>query len=143
MCAFCDLQDRIITELLSIYIQRPKEKLKRLLDAEACLRREAFSNSSTRHSRFGTTISVTLNTTKKGNLSNSQPHSSVLHRQQALNKEAVEILDVKKRQGPRKGNTVDELSREDNLSVDARKILQNLANEFLKVCFNCKYRWAI
>lgn len=64
----------------------------------------------------------------------------MLHRQQALNKEAVDILDIKKRQNVRKGNTVDALSREDNLSVDARVKLQELANEFLKACFNCELR---
>ncbi|KXN83811.1 Topoisomerase 1-associated factor 1 [Leucoagaricus sp. SymC.cos] len=115
---------------------QPKENLRRLLDTEARLRREVLPNPSTRHSRFGTTISVTLNPNKKRNPGDPQPHSSVLHRQQALNKEAVEIMDIKKRQRPRKGNTVDELSREDNLSVGARKILQALANEFLKACFN-------
>ncbi|KAJ3565991.1 hypothetical protein NP233_g7283 [Leucocoprinus birnbaumii] len=124
------------TSLSTKQENRPKEKLKRLLDTEARLRREAFSNTSTRHSRFGTTISVTLNPNKKLNPGDPQPHSSVLHRQQALNKEAVEIMDIKKRQRTRKGNTVDELSREDNLSVDARKVLQDLANEFLKACFN-------
>jgi replication fork protection complex subunit Tof1/Swi1 len=96
-------------------------------------------NPATRHSRFGTTISVIHNPNKKAG--DPQPVSSVLHRQQALNKEAVEIMDIKKRQRPRKGNTADELSREDNLSVGARKILQDLANEFLKACFNCEFHW--
>jgi replication fork protection complex subunit Tof1/Swi1 len=125
--------------MLTQYPQRPKEKLKRLLDSEARLRREAFSNPSTRHSRFGTTISVIHNPNKKSNSGDHQTTSSVLHRQQALNKEAVEIMDIKKRERPRKGNTVDELSREDNLSVDARKILQDLAKEFLEACFNCEF----
>lgn len=50
-------------------------------------------------------------------------------------------MDIKKRQRALKGNTVDELSREENLSVDARVILQELANEFLRACFNSEFRF--
>ncbi|XP_006455122.1 hypothetical protein AGABI2DRAFT_75426 [Agaricus bisporus var. bisporus H97] len=118
-------------------IDQPREKLQRLLNTESRLRREAYSNPSTRHSRFGTTISIIRNPKRKQNEGDPPPpQASVLHRQQALNKEAVDILDIKKRQNVRKGNTVDALSREDNLSVDARVKLQELANEFLKACFN-------
>lgn len=113
--------------------------MKRLLNTESRLRREAFSNPSTRHSRFGTTISIIRNPKRKQNEGDPQPQASVLHRQQALNKEAVDIMDIKKRKNVRKGNTVDELSREDNLSVDARVKLQEFANEFLRACFNCEF----
>ncbi len=67
----------------------------------------------------------------------------MLHRQQALNKEAVEIMDIKKRQSAHKSNTVDELSREDNLSLEARVVLQELAKEFLKACFNREFRFLL
>ncbi|KAF9452119.1 hypothetical protein P691DRAFT_772581 [Macrolepiota fuliginosa MF-IS2] len=125
-----------LTSLSTKQTNQPKEKLKRLLDTEARLRREVFSGSSTRHSRFGTTISVIHNPKKNRNSGDPQPNASVLHRQQALNQEAVDIMDIKKRQRARKGNTVDELSREDNLSVEARTVLQGLASEFLTACFN-------
>lgn len=122
-------------------IQQPREKLKQLLSTESRLRREAYSNPSTRHSRFGTTIAIIRNPQRKQNADDPPPppqQASVLHRQQALNKEAVDIMDIKKRKNVRKGNTVDELSREDNLSVDARVKLQEFANEFLRACFNCE-----
>lgn len=45
-------------------------------------------------------------------------------------------MDITKRQTAKKGNKLDEMTREDNLSVDARNVLQNLAIEFLEACFN-------
>jgi len=41
-----------------------------------------------------------------------------------------------KRQKTKKGTMLDELAREDSLSVEARLILQNLAMEFVGACFN-------
>ena len=41
-----------------------------------------------------------------------------------------------KRQKSKKVNKVDELTIEDNLSMEARVILQNLASEFVESCFN-------
>jgi replication fork protection complex subunit Tof1/Swi1 len=45
-------------------------------------------------------------------------------------------MDITKRQVAKKGTKLDELTREDNLSVEARSILQNLAIEFVEACFN-------
>ena len=43
---------------------------------------------------------------------------------------------AKKHKAP-KGKKVDELGREDNLTIDARVILQNFARSFIENCFNC------
>lgn len=117
---------------------------------------------NSRHSRFGTTIAVTLNPNKKlpppevqvagdgtntpiGGTNNTDTSSSgpslgsrsfVLHRQQAISSETGDILDISKRTRKQKGIVVDPLAREDNLSVEARATLQNLAMEFVEACFN-------
>jgi replication fork protection complex subunit Tof1/Swi1 len=68
----------------------------------------------------------------------SGSRSFVLHHQQAINRESGSIMDMGKRQKTKKGTTLDELAREDNLSMEARVILQNLAIEFVQSCFNRK-----
>ena len=45
-------------------------------------------------------------------------------------------MDMTKRQKSKKINKIDELTIEDNLSMEARVILQNLASEFVESCFN-------
>jgi replication fork protection complex subunit Tof1/Swi1 len=60
----------------------------------------------------------------------------VLHRQQAINHESGSIMDMTKRQKTKKATVLDELAREDNFSMEARVILQNLAIEFVGACFN-------
>ena len=64
----------------------------------------------------------------------------VLHKQQALNKDSGSALDMiaAKKHRATKGKKVDELGRDDNLSLDARVILQNLARSFIESCFNRK-----
>ena len=62
----------------------------------------------------------------------------MLHRQTALTKDSGASLDMaraKKHRAP-KGKKVDELGRDDNLSLDARVVLQNLARSFIENCFN-------
>lgn len=66
----------------------------------------------------------------------SSNRTFVLHRQQAIHGEAGSIMDVTKQQRSKKGNKVDELTREDNLSLVARVALQDLATEFTQGCFN-------
>jgi len=107
--------------------------------------------ATSRHSRFGTTIAVKLNpnkprasggeggTPEQASLLDS--HSSrpfVLHRQQALNADSGSIMDMTKRKRTRKVNKVDDLATNDNLSLEARQTLQNLASEFIEACFNRK-----
>jgi replication fork protection complex subunit Tof1/Swi1 len=68
----------------------------------------------------------------------SSSRSFVLHHQQAINRESGSIMDMTKRQKTKKGTTLDELAREDNLSMEARVVLQNFAIEFVQSCFNRK-----
>jgi len=103
--------------------------------------------ASSRHSRFGTTISVTLNPAKPrsskdaedipAGSSQSQSHSQslVLHRQQALTSESSLALDANKKSKFRRIAS-DQVRREDNLSFEAKSVLKNLATEFLGNCFN-------
>ena len=135
------------------FTQQPAHNLQRLLAAEDRKKRDTARNTSSRHSRFGTTIAVRLNPNKKAQAdrggdnaetsatagasergSSSRP--LVLHRQAAITKESGSILDISKHQKARKANKVDELTREDSLSLEARLVLQGFAREFVESCFN-------
>ncbi|KAF4603011.1 Topoisomerase 1-associated factor 1 [Pleurotus pulmonarius] len=124
--------------------KQPKENLHRLLAAEAQNRKAVARMASSRHSRFGTTIAVKLNPNKKRQVDGEAPappvepstRSIVLHRQQALTHDSGSIMDMVKKQKFRKGKTVDALTREDNLSVEAKNILKSLAKDFIEGCFN-------
>lgn len=101
-------------------------------------------NATSRHSRFGTTITVTKNLKLQKapeEPSNAKdeplpPKPYVLHRQKAITTETGEMFDVEKKKRTKKGKTIDALAREDTLSLDSRKILQDLAKNFLKSCFS-------
>ncbi|OCH87501.1 timeless-domain-containing protein [Obba rivulosa] len=127
--------------------KQPAQNLQRLLAVEDQRRRDFTRKATSRHSRFGTTISVKLNHKKapaegEGDASTAAAEdgsrSLVLHRQQAIKSEVGGLLDMSaaKRQAALKGKKLDELGREDNLSLDARQILQNLARTFIEACFN-------
>jgi replication fork protection complex subunit Tof1/Swi1 len=128
--------------------QQPAANLHRLLAIEERSRRDFARNATSRHSRFGTTISVKWNPNKlrptdatRNEVVNTDPvtapaQSVVLHRQKAITDEAGSIMDLTKRQKTKKGNKVDDIAREDNLSVETKVILQNLAGEFIESCFN-------
>lgn len=62
----------------------------------------------------------------------------VLHKQQAIHRDAGNLLDMasSKRKKTQKGKKIDELGREENLSVDAKSTLQGVAKQFLEACFN-------
>ncbi|KAF8237621.1 timeless-domain-containing protein [Tricholoma matsutake] len=138
------------TSLAMDQAKKPTETLHRLLAAEDRNRRDLARKATSRHSRFGTTIAVKLNPRKRhpeeeaGNEAlpsasvdpGSSSRSFVLHRQQAINRDSGSILDMTKRQRTKKGTILDELAREDNLSIEARVTLQNLAIEFVEACFN-------
>ena len=64
------------------------------------------------------------------------PKPYVLHRQKAITTETGEMFDVEKKRRTKKGKTVDALAREDTLSLDSRKVLQDLARNFVKSCFS-------
>lgn len=135
------------------FTQQPAQNLHRLLAAEDKKKRDIARSASSRHSRFGTTIAVRLNPNKKAQVdrggdnaessaaagasdrrSSSRP--LVLHRQAAITQESGSILDISKHQKARKANKVDELTREDSLSYEARLVLQGFAREFVESCFN-------
>jgi replication fork protection complex subunit Tof1/Swi1 len=108
-------------------------------------------NAPSRHSRFGTTIAVQLKPSKKPvapdadlEVPNTHGHGSgsrplVLHRQAAITQESGSVLDIAKRSKARKSNKVDELAREDNLSVEAKIVLQGFASELVDSTFNRLY----
>jgi hypothetical protein len=135
------------------FTQQPAQNLHRLLAAEDKKKRDTARNASSRHSRFGTTIAVRLNSTKKAQVDRSGDNAGssasagasergsssrplVLHRQAAITQESGSILDIAKHQKARKANKVDELTREDSLSFEARLVLQGFAREFVESCFN-------
>jgi replication fork protection complex subunit Tof1/Swi1 len=125
-------------------LQHAADNLHRLLAKEETRRRNFAFTAPSRHSRFGTTISISLNSRRNdgkdpgGSGSDLAVPSQALvfHRQRALDREAGGIIDSNKRQKGKKANKIDELTREDNLSVEARGVLQNLATEFVQSCFN-------
>jgi len=134
---------------LSTPCQQTKQDLRQLLTVEDRRRKDFARNAPSRHSRFGTTISVRLNPKKSsaapgapaegGNPivpdeSSSQP--LVLHRQQALSKEPGAVIDLVKRQNKQKGKKEDEVARNDNLTPEARTVLRGLARTFIESCFN-------
>lgn len=115
--------------------------------AEQRSKQEVSRKASSRHSRFGTTISVSLNTNKKRPETENEGDGDakdtihdnpflVLHRQSSLTHESGSIMDLSKKTATKKAKTSDELTREENLSIEAKTILQNLAIEILDACFN-------
>ncbi|KAI0752629.1 timeless-domain-containing protein [Daedaleopsis nitida] len=136
------------TSLASDQEKQTSKTLASLLAVEDQRRREFARKANTRHSRFGATITVTLNprkpkTSEGGDVPEAPAvagpsRSFVLHRQQALTIDSGSALDLaraKKLRKP-KDKKVDELGRDDNLSLDSRLILQNLARTFIENCFN-------
>ncbi|KAH9474545.1 Topoisomerase 1-associated factor 1 [Psilocybe cubensis] len=129
------------------HLKQSKDNLQRLLALEDRTRRDLSRKATSRHSRFGTTISVKLNPDKQtarladGNAADAQPTAStsrsmVLHRQQAIYNDSGTVLDMAKRQKNKRLNKADDLGVETVLSMEARVILQELATEFLGSCFN-------
>ncbi|PPQ67837.1 hypothetical protein CVT24_003143 [Panaeolus cyanescens] len=55
---------------------------------------------------------------------------------QAIHEDSGSILDITKRQRSKKAPKVDEIGLQDNLTVEARVVLQGLAKDFLEGCFN-------
>ncbi|TFK52842.1 timeless-domain-containing protein [Heliocybe sulcata] len=120
--------------------KQPTAALHRLLEAEQRIRRDVVRNTTSRHSRFGTTISVKLNhkhaSAHAESSSGLSSQTFVMHRQQAISGEAGGIMDLSKKSKAQKGKKVDELARQDNLSMDARSILQTLARTFVESALN-------
>ncbi|KAG2128288.1 timeless protein-domain-containing protein [Suillus clintonianus] len=130
--------------------KQPTQNLHRLLVAEDKKKKDLARNASSRHSRFGTTVSVQLKPSKRSAAPdadtedrNDSAHGSghgsrplVLHRQAAITRESGSVLDFAKRSKARKSNKIDELAREDNLSIEAKIVLQGFARESVDSSFN-------
>ncbi|KAG8920724.1 Topoisomerase 1-associated factor 1 [Tulasnella sp. 418] len=105
--------------------QKTKEDLKNLLDVEAKSKREDRKHSSSRHSRFGTTITV-----KSGN------EQFIMHSQQALTADTTSVMDMAKKKVTKRVKKLDELGGNSFLNVDALISLQTFAKGFITNCFN-------
>jgi len=134
-----------------ITIQKPADTLKKLMREEEKAKQKFARYAPSRHSRFGTTISVQLNPNKKLRKSGEGETETdtgpvkkptapfVVHNQQGISGELGSIWDMSKRQKAKKSQTVDELSKEDHLTVEARLALQKFASDFLDSCFNSTF----
>ncbi|KAI0634374.1 timeless-domain-containing protein [Trametes polyzona] len=135
--------------LASDQAKQSTKALQSLLAVEDQRKRELLRKATSRHSRFGTTISVMLNPKKaKAQEDNGEQQAAdvepgpsrayVLHKQQALGKDSGSALDMisAKKHTSQRGKKTDELGRDDNLSLSARVVLQNLARAFIESCFN-------
>ncbi|KAJ3814095.1 timeless protein-domain-containing protein [Lentinula aff. lateritia] len=132
--------------------KRPADDLHRLLTQEERSKRQSSRQAPTRHSRFGTTIAVKLNPNRKQaqantdtstdasgalDLSSSRKSQTfVIHRQEGITGETGALWDKSKRQKAWKGHKVDELASYETLSIEAMKVLQAFASDFLEECFN-------
>lgn len=86
---------------------------------------------------------MTLNPKKKQASGPSEESSEpagaqklLLHRQQAITKDAGTLLDMAKKGKAQKVKKVDDLARDDNLSLESRLTLQDVAKKFIEACFN-------
>lgn len=124
---------------------------------EESKRLDTARKAASRHSRFGTTITVTLNAAKNKN--NARPEGEtvadtpngaplVLHRQAGLSAPAGKIMDIKKKTklrnlgGAEDDGTAGSIGiggRDDNLGLQGRAVLRNVARSFMS-CFNSEFR---
>lgn len=139
--------------LVSEQAEQTKQNLRQLLTVEDKRRKDFARNAPSRHSRFGTTISVRLNPKKMATAGGPAPQGEagdpvapddpasqplVLHRQQALGQQSATgaVIDLAKRQLKQRGKKEDEVSRRDDLSSEATTVLRGLARTFVESCFN-------
>ncbi|KAG9103444.1 Topoisomerase 1-associated factor 1 [Ceratobasidium sp. 370] len=101
------------------------EELKALLEREKRERKMNKRGAPTRHSRFGTTI--TLKTDKQ---------HYVLHRQEAITADPSQMIDMVKKKRAKKTVRVDEVGVFNPLSSDALGALAGYAGRFIESCFN-------
>ncbi|CAE7152048.1 unnamed protein product, partial [Rhizoctonia solani] len=87
----------------------------------------AKRGAPTRHSRFGTTITLKAN-----------KELYVLHRQEAITADPSEIIDGVKKQRAKKAVRVNEVGVFNSLSSDALGALAMFASKFVESCFNSK-----
>jgi replication fork protection complex subunit Tof1/Swi1 len=77
--------------------QAPMDKLAKLLDLETRQKSLQSRQGTTRHSRFGTTVSVQAVRGLSGDADNQGDQKLVLHRQNAINFDAGKLLDQGKK----------------------------------------------
>ncbi|GAA96533.1 uncharacterized protein L969DRAFT_95002 [Mixia osmundae IAM 14324] len=99
--------------------------LQSLLEAEDSRKRIDQRKGSSRHNRFGTTL--TLRTTER---------SYTLHKQSAVNVSPTKIIDRVKKTKAKPLKIQDELTTPTELTPEALKALQQIAQQFIESCFN-------
>jgi replication fork protection complex subunit Tof1/Swi1 len=108
---------------------QPRRDLARLLETEVRSKLEERRKwTSSRHSRFGTTI------TMKSKVNNED--KVILHKQAAVGKSAVEALDRGKKTLTKRTKMSDALGSTAILTVEAKTVLQGVARDFIISCFN-------
>ncbi|KAF8265674.1 timeless protein-domain-containing protein [Lactarius quietus] len=121
------------SSLVSEQAEQTKQNLRQLLTLEDRRRRDFARNAPSRHSRFGTTISVRLNPKKMAATTAARAASTAGAQQHSA---AGDVIDLTKRQHKQKGKKEDEVTRRDDLSPEARTVLRGLARTFVESCFN-------
>ncbi|ODO09506.1 topoisomerase 1-associated factor 1 [Cryptococcus amylolentus CBS 6273] len=110
----------------------PLDNLAKLLDGEKKQKAMSSKSGYTRHSRFGTTI--TVKTTEQ---------RVVLHKQNAVVQDAGKILDAVKKGKKAPPKKMDELTQYFTLSVEAMVVLQNFCRAFLETAFNTFFEYIL
>jgi len=110
-------------------VTQPRRELARLLETEGRSKLEERKKwSSSRHSRFGTTITI------KSKVNSEE--KVILHKQAAVGKSAVEVLDRGKKTVTKRAKMSDALGSTTILTVEAKTVLQGVARDFIISCFN-------
>ena len=108
---------------------QPRRDLVRLLETEERSKREERKKwTPSRHSRFGTTITIKSKENNEENV--------VLHKQAAVGKSAVEVLDRGKKTLTKRAKMSDALGSTVTLTMEAKIVLQGVAREFIISSFN-------
>jgi replication fork protection complex subunit Tof1/Swi1 len=114
-----------------------------LLAVEDQQRQNSLRGASSRHSRFGTTIAVSVgnkgSNAAEGSAGQTSNRSMIIHRQRAIKQGAGDVLDLssgKKTKASRTKKTDEVSGREDQLSLEARQALREYAVEMLRAGFN-------
>lgn len=108
---------------------QPCRELSKLLETEARSKREERKKwASSRHSRFGTTVAM--------NSKFNNDEKVILHKQAAVGKSAVEVLDKGKKSLAKRAKMRDGSGSATILTMEAKTILRGVARDFIISCFN-------
>ncbi|KAG8943281.1 Topoisomerase 1-associated factor 1 [Tulasnella sp. 424] len=105
--------------------EQSKQELKSLLEKENASKKERHKYAGTRHSRFGTTITI-----QRGD------EKVVMHRQAAIQADTTDIMDMKKKKKSKGIKKQDELAGVSWLSQTALTVLQTTVHQFIQTGFN-------